>query len=317
MVILCVIPFNENQKQRVTLAAPDAEWIFSSGAAYKEEDLARADILLGNLPPAALKKASSLKWMQLNSAGVDAYCKEGVLPEGVILTNAKGAYGPSVSDWMLTATYMLLRRMDQYMVNQTRHVWREEGNVDTLENATVLLLGLGDIGSDYARKVHALGANVIALTRTVHGELPDYVAENHTIDELDRYLPGADIVAMVLPGTKETYHLMDARRLALMKKSAYLVNAGRGDSVDNLALDEALREGVLAGAALDVTEPEPLPADHPLWDCPRAIIAPHIAGKFFLAETLNRISGIAAENLAHFLAGDGKMINVIDLRKGY
>ena len=317
MVILCVVPFNDDQKKRLLASAPDAEWIFATGSDYAEADLARAEVVIGNLPPAALKSAAALKWMQLNSAGVDPYCKEGAFPEGAILTNARGAYGLSVSEWMLSATYMLLRRLDQYMRNQVAHTWRHEGNVNTLMNATVLLLGLGDIGSEYAKRVYALGARVIALTRSVHDDLPEYIAESHTIEELDTYLPCADIVAMVLPGTKETYHIMNADRFALMKRSAYLVNAGRGNSVDNMALDKALREGVIAGAALDVTNPEPLPADHPLWDAPRAIIDPHVAGNFYLAETVDRIADIAACNLKHYLASDGGMINVIDLKRGY
>lgn len=318
MVILCVVPFTEKQKEYLKSQAPEAEWIFTGGKDLKKEDLARAEVLIGNLPPSAIMGGVNLKWVQLNSAGVDVYCKEGAFPDGVIMTNARGAYSLSVSEWMMTATYMLIRRMDQYMRNQVQHIWQAEGNVTTLDGATVLLLGLGDIGSDYAKRVYAMGSKVIALTRTAHSDLPEYIAENHTIDELELYLPKADIVAMILPGTPATYHIMNADRLALMKKSAYLINAGRGNNVDNDALAEALKNQVIAGAALDVTDPEPLPQDHPLWDAPRAIVAPHVAGNFFLDETVERIARIAGENLKHYINGEkDSMINVIDRSRGY
>ena len=122
------------------------------------------------------------------------------------------------------------------------------------------------------------------------------------MEDLDELLPRADFVAMSLPSTPQTRHLMDERRLKLMKKGSYLINAGRGDAVDCQALNQALRAGwSLAGCALDVTEPEPLPADHPLWDAPRAIITPHCAGNFFLPETFERVVRITGENLKKYL----------------
>ena len=148
---------------------------------------------------------------------------------------------------------------------------------------------------------------------------PDCVDEIYGMDQLDELLPRADFVAMVLPSSAQTQHIMDERRKRLMKKGAYLINCGRGDAVDCDALNKLLREGnTLGGAALDVTEPEPLPAEHPLWDAPRCIITPHASGNFFLQETFERIVRITGENFEKFLAGDTEhMINQVDLVSGY
>ena len=177
------------------------------------------------------------------------------------------------------------------------------------------MLGLGDIGGDYARKCHALGAHVIGVRRTNRNK-PDYLDEQHTMDDLDELLGRADIVAMVLPGGDATNHIMDERRLRLMKKGAYLINVGRGNAVDPEGLYKVLKEGHLGGCGLDVTEPEPLPADSPLWDLGNLVITPHVAGNFFLPETFERIIRIAGENLAAWANGTPYR-NVVDFTTGY
>ena len=184
-------------------------------------------------------------------------------------------------------------------------------------NSTTLVAGLGDIGSEYAKRMKALGSRVIGIRRNVVDK-PDFIDEIYTMDQLDKVLPKVDFAVFILPSTPATHHIMDERRLRLMKPGSYLINAGRGDAVDCDALDMVLREGVsLAGCALDVTEPEPLPADHPLWDAPRTIITPHSAGKFHLQETFERIVRITGENLEKYLAGEkDKMRNQVDVKTG-
>lgn len=266
-------------------------------------DLADADAVIGNVPPVLLPAAVRLKWLQLNSAGGDPYSRPGLLPEGCRLTSASGAYGLAVSEHMLALTFALVRRLNQYIGVQREGQWKSCGHIISVENSTVLVLGLGDIGGSYARKMNALGAHVIGVRRHA-GEKPAYLDEIHTIDELDSLLPRADITAMVLPGTAETVHLMDERRLRLMKKGAYLINVGRGSAVDPAGLKKVILDGWLGGAALDVTEPEPLPPEDPLWRMDKVIITPHVAGHFFLAETVNRIVRIAGENLRAWTRGE-------------
>ena len=316
--ILAAMPFTEEDQVKLQSIAPDCAFVFKPLSDVTEEDVQDVDVILGNVEPGIVSKATGLQWMQTNSAGATQYCADGVLPESAVLTCAKGAYDTSVSEWLVTVSFMLSRKMDLYMHNQMEHTWRTEGGVSSIENSTTLILGLGSIGHLYAKKMKALGSYVIGVTRHAHAEKAAYVDEMYTIDQLDELLPRADFVVMILPGTKENTNLIDARRLRLMKPSAYLVNAGRGNSVNSCDLDDALHAGTIAGAALDVTDPEPLPADHPLWDAPRCIICPHIAGKFFLPKTFRNVVAITAENLQKFLAGDtAEMRNQVKRDLGY
>ncbi len=304
-VLVAILPVTEDHKK--LLAEQSRGGKFECDFVYKREgltveDVADASAVIGNLSPSLLKDAKKIEWLQLNSAGADPYGNPGVLPADCLLTTAIGAFGLTVSEHMLAMTLALIRRFNQYIGHQKEGSWESRGNIISVEGSTVLVLGLGDIGGSYARKVKALGATVIGLRRHP-GEKPDYLDEIHTIDELDALLPRADIVAMILPGTPETNHIMDERRLRLMKKGAYIVNCGRGTAIDPEGLKKVLREGHLGAAALDVTEPEPLPENDELWNFPNVIITPHVAGFFYLAETVNRIVKIAGENLRAWTHG--------------
>lgn len=317
--ILVTLPVNEGHKRLLEEKAASGDFNccirYRSAGEAEEEDFQRANVIIGNVPAEKLALAEHLEWLQLNSAGADQYVKEGVLRPGTRLTNATGAYGLAVSEHMLALTFDLIRRLNEYHRNQAAHEWRSMGNIISVEGSTALVLGLGDIGGDYARKMKALGAYVIGIRRTKR-EKPEYLDEQYTLDELDPVLGRADIVAMVLPGGDATYHLMDERRLGMMKKGAYLINVGRGGSIDPKALYQALKSGQLAACGLDVTEPEPLPEDDPLWELPNLVITPHVAGNFFLPETFERIVKIAADNLAAWANGK-ELQNQVDFQTGY
>lgn len=173
----------------------------------------------------------------------------------------------------------------------------------TLLGATVLVLGAGHIGSEFAQMCRGLGAHTVGLKRTVRGDVPgfDQVA---TMEELEQWLPQADVVAMSLPHSPETVGLMNEKRLGLMRDDAILLNAGRGSALDQQALEKVMKEGKLWGAALDVTDPEPLPQDSPLWDIPNLIITPHVAGGMRLEITRQACIKQAQDNLRRYLAGE-------------
>lgn len=316
--VLVTMPYQETHKQYMENIGRDCIFTYRKKENVQEADLKDVEIILGNVDPKLLPKAEKLQWLQLNSAGAAEFCAPGVLKPEIILTSASGAYNLSVADWMLTASYILARKMDVYAKNQQNHIWENAGNVCSITGSTVLVLGLGNIGRCYAEKIKALGAYVIGVTKHKRREIPACADEMHTMEELPELLPRADFIVMILPGTEENKYVIRKRELALMKPTAYLINAGRGDAVDNRALNEALRQGVIAGAALDVTDPEPLPKDHPLWEAPRCIISPHISGKFYLPETFERIVRICGENLGRYLAGDREnMIHQVKRELGY
>ena len=174
---------------------------------------------------------------------------------------------------------------------------------------------MGNIGSEFLKRCKALGSHTIGVKRTP-GEKPEWLDELYTIEEVDQLLPRADVLALVLPETAKTYRMFDEEKLSLLRNDAILLNVGRGNTVDNLAVAKMLQEGRLAGAFLDVFDPEPLPEDHPLWDAPNAILTPHITGNFTLQQTLDNIADIAAENFRRFVTGQ-PLIHEVDLAEGY
>lgn len=301
--ILVALPLNEEQQNRLRHAAPEAELKFS--AQPEEADILWADVIMGNVPVESIRKNDHLEWFQSNFAGPDPYLVPGVLPENCAVTNATGAYGLAISEWMLGMWLGLCKDLFLYRDRQNRCEWDAiERPVRSVAGSRVLCVGLGDIGSSFARRAHAMGAQVVGVRRHAPDTCPPYCVRVVGQKDLDAELPQADLVALSLPGTDETVHMFDAARIARMKPGAILMNVGRGTAVDTDALTEALRSGHLFGAALDVTDPEPLPADHPLWKLPNAFITPHISGRFSLPRTLDNIVDIFARNLRHYLNGE-------------
>lgn len=315
--VLVVLPVEQRHREYLEKAGAGCEFHYSTPKTVTQEDVDAANIIIGNVSTEMAGKAAKLEWLQLNSAGADTYCKPGALKPGALLTNATGAYGLAISEYMVGVSFMMQNHLAQYYRNQLEHVWRDEGKVTSIYASTTLVVGLGDIGGEYAKRMKALGSYTIGVRRTA-GEKPEYLDEIYTTDKLDELLPRADFVALVLPNTPQTRGLMDERRLRLMKEKAFLINVGRGTAIDSEALNRVLRDGWLGGCAVDVTDPEPLPAEHPLWAAPRMIITPHISGQYHLQETFERIVRIAGENLEKFLAGKtDEMRNLVDFETGY
>lgn len=313
--ILVVLPMKIEQeeflKQQVEGSDTAFTFTFTDSANVTDEEIREANIILGSVePPARLKAAENAEWVQVHYAGADAYAAPGILKKETILTNAVGGYGLTVSEHMVMQTFELVRRMREYHINQNEHGWRHMGEIASVEGSTILVMGTGDIGGAYARKVKALGAYMIGVRKNKK-EKPEYLDEQYTLDELDKVIGRADIIAMVMPGTKETEHLMNKERFALVKPGAFILNAGRGSAIDLSALKEALDEGIIRGAALDVTEQEPLSPEHPLWDYPNVTITPHSAGVTDLPETVVRLTKVMGKNLYAYTHG-GELINLVE-----
>lgn len=325
---LVTIPTGERHRNLLQQAAPGWEFRFRGtdtlvcapqealpGHPVTQEDVDWAQVILGNVPAAMLHGSPALEWLQTNSAGVEAYIQPGVLAGDTLLTNATGAYGLAIAEHMLGMLLELFKKLELYRDAQKSGAWQSQGAVKAVYGSTVLVLGMGDIGGEFAARCKALGAKVIGVRRSPR-PCPEYADEVHLLEDLDSLLPQADVVAVTLPGTDATRGLMSRERLAKMKEGAVLLNVGRGFIVDTEALCDALERGHLSGAGVDVTDPEPLPPTHRLWNIPTAVVTPHISGFYHLRETHERIVGIFLENLRHFQAGE-PLRNLVDFATGY
>lgn len=313
--ILAVIPMEPCHRQALEKVAPDCEIIYTTTADVTREQVESANIILGNVPAGYINASEKLELLQLNSAGTDAYTAGGVLGEKTVLTNATGAYGKAVAEHMFGMMFMLMKKLHLYRDHQNERVWKGEGKIRSITDMTVLVVGLGDIGLVYARMCKALGAHTIGVKRRP-GVCPEGVDEMYLTEDLEKVLPMADAVVSFLPGTPQTTGIFNKRTLALMKPGAILLNGGRGGAIITDDLIEALNNGVIAAAGLDVTDPEPLPVDNPLWKMPNVLITPHVAGGFNLDETLERIIGICIRNVSAILEGR-EPENIVDMQTGY
>lgn len=313
--ILVTIPFDETEKPELEAICPDASFTYCDQDDADEALIAAADIILGNAEVSLIKESPRLKWIHLSNAGADIYTKPGVLAPGTILTNSSGAYGLNISEHMIGMLLMMMKKLDRYYVEQLNKNWADRGQVRSIYGSRILIVGLGDIGGQFAKKVHALGAYTVGIKRHL-GEKPDYLDELKGMDELDQELAKADVVACSLPASSKTYHLFDAERFRKMNPNAIIINVGRGSLIDSYALCDALNNDVIAGACLDVVEPEPLPTDHPLWDAKHLIITPHASGYYHLPETLKRIKIMVMENLRAYVSGS-PLKNKVDMKTGY
>lgn len=311
LIVNC-LPLTESEKAQFTRAARGVpqEFVGDStqrgsmnwSARIPKEFRASVTAIIGNVPPEECSQCPRLEWLQTWSAGVDKYQRPDVLQPGSMLTNASGAYGQSVSEHMFAMMWALMKNLHVYAGNQANADWTDAGRALSPSGMTALVIGTGDIGSHFARLCKSVGMETIGVRRN-----PSVEAEgiDHTIgfESLEQALLYADVVAMSVPSTPATHHLLNADRLALLKPEALVLNAGRGDAIDSEALAAALTGNELRGAGLDVTEPEPLPADSPLWHEPRCLITPHVAGGNHLEVTERRIIAIALGNVRCYANG--------------
>lgn len=313
--ILVLIPVNEKHKQMLEEKAPSSVFTYETRATVNVAQVQRANIIIGNVAAEMIEGSLNLEWLQLESAGTGTYINDGVMPDNAILTNASGAYGLAISEYMLGVLLELFKNLHVYRDNQAAGNWTYQGSVRSIYKSTALVVGLGDIGGEFAKRMKALGAYTIGIRRRDTSK-PEYLDELHMMDSLEALLPRADIVALSLPATNLTEKVINRETLKLMKRDAVIINVGRGNAIDTDALCDALESGQILGAALDVTDPEPLPRDHRIWKIRNAVVTPHVSGGYSLQETHERIVAISAANLEAFMKK--KMLeNVVDFSAGY
>ena len=283
----------------------------------KSEDYANIEIVFGEPEHSTIHFMKNLRWIQMTWAGANKYTSVPDFPDHIILTSASGAYGCVISEYIVSGILALYKNLFSYRAQMKSGGWNCIEGEETLEGKRVLILGTGNIGQETAKKLRCFGAYTVGICRTPGSKHLSF-DEIYTIDSVDTQLQSADVVIIALPGTPETQGMFDAERIKKMKANAILVNVGRGFVVNTDELTNALQKGLLRGAVLDVTDPEPLPEKHPLRSMENVLLTPHISGigwgenKF----TRKRILDIFCENLKRDKNNEPKK-NIIDFSKGY
>ncbi|QPP08054.1 D-2-hydroxyacid dehydrogenase [Streptomyces bathyalis] len=287
-----------------------------------EEQLARAEVILDlhmddlhSLPEAAPR----LRWFQAGAAGAgEAVAGTGLLESGVTVTTGSGIFSAPLAEFTAAAILSHVKDLDRLHRQRRERNWHTAAS-GTLEDRTVCIVGMGSIGKEVARRLHPFGCRLTGVRRSVTGRGREdtwIVGRVHPVDGLAEAVADADYVVVTLPSTPETHHLIDDQMIKAMKPGAYVVNVGRGAVADEAALIEALRSGHLSGAALDVTETEPLPQESPLWDLPNVLLGYHATAMTNGGLANERLTGIFCDNLRRYL--DGRpLLNQVDPTRLY
>lgn len=313
---------NDAQKEQIRAAAEAAgfEVGFFTTA---ETDAAKAYVqnceVLYAMSPAVLKEApAGLKWFCAASAGVDVYCSHPELFKNpdCVLTNSN-VYGVTIAEYTVMVLLMLLRQMPYYREPLLRHEWPGPVPVRSIRDAQITILGTGNLGENIALRMKGMNAGrVIGVSRSGRAKNADAFDALYPTSELDRLLPEAEILILALPATPDTVNILNAERIARLRSDAIVINVGRGNALDQAALAEALNTDRIAGAALDVTVPEPLPADDPLWNAKNLIITPHFSGNTSLGYTCEANVESFCEDLKNYMAGK-PLAHQVDRTRGY
>ncbi|MDD9937183.1 MAG: D-2-hydroxyacid dehydrogenase [Myxococcales bacterium] len=303
---------SETHLARVAAAAPSAR--IAGAGELSDEELARVDVLIGYLPGGGLGRLTGLRWMQQTGAGADWLMR---VPEfrdsDIVLTNASGVHAIPIAEHVLALMFALSRRLHFFVKAQSRGKWDRRGRLGELDGATLGVIGVGAIGEQLAEKARGLNMRVLGLRRDAARASP-HVDRMFGPGGLHELLGESDWVAITAALTPETKGMIGEAELQAMKRSAYLINIGRGAHVDQRALIAALQQGTIAGAGLDVFEREPLPEDSPLWAMKNVIVTPHFAGA--TPHYADRVTDIFVANLERYQRGE-PLVNVVDKRQAY
>ncbi len=299
-------------------AAPGVTLVGAADQATAVGAVADADAVIGECYADVIGAGPRIRWVQRMYAGVERCVAIPAFTErGIVLTNMQKIAGPVMSEHVLALMFGLTRGLATFIPAQARGEWADEAVPESrmwsIEGKTLLVAGLGGIGTEVARRAHALGMNVIA-TRNTPREKPPYVSEQGLGADLPVFVSRADVIVNALPLTPETKGVFDRKIFDAAKRGALFINVGRGGTVVTADLIAALQDGRIGGAGLDVTDPEPLPADHALWRAPNLIITPHVAASTDLGEEPRWL--IARENLRRYASG-GKLLSEVDVKRGY
>ncbi len=298
--------------------APGVEIVLVKDRAETLAAVADADAYIGACDPAVIVAAKHLFWLQIGGAGVE-HCvtRPEMRQRKILLTNAQHVQAPIIAEHVLALMFGISRGFPVWMPAQAAGHWARAAaqsyGMEVIDGKTMLVVGLGGIGTEVAKRAHALGMRVIATRNSGH-EGPDFVSYVGLSGELLTLAKDADVIVNATPLTDETKGMFNAKFFDVLKPTAIFINVGRGGSVVTSDLVDALKSKKLAGAGLDVTDPEPLPDGHPLFSAPNVIITPHVAGRADIPR--ERLEAVVKENVRRYVAGE-KMLSVVDQERGY
>ncbi len=305
--------------QELAVSAPNVRIVAARGPELAKE-IEDADAMVGvTLTPELLRRAKQLKWLHISSAGVESHGRQvGLFPElvdsEVVVTNAKNVYGPQIADHAFAFLLALTRKLYLTIPRQHLEEWPPgRDGMFELEGKTAVIIGVGGIGSQIAQRAHGFGMKVIGVDIR---DMPRSNIVQRVVppDMLDSVLPEADVVFVSVPHTAKSEGMMGAREFELMKQGSYFIAMSRGRIYSHDALVKALDSRRLAGAGLDVTDPEPLPKGDPLWKFPNVVITPHVSGGSDNLEA--RLTFLVKENIRRFGAGL-PLLNVVNKKEGF
>jgi len=312
-----LIPFmNDARLEQLHQSAPGVHFLMAHTETEALAMAAEIDASYAYCSSALLKASPHLRWVQVASAGVESYPLQEIPARGITFTNAKGIYGTQLADHTFALILAFNRQLPFLLRAQQKQIWENRQNYPPGELAgqTLLIVGLGGAGLETARRAKGFGLRILATRRHSHLPRPDFVDEIHPPDRLHHLLPEADWVAVCVPLVPETLDLFHDDEFELMKRTAYIVCVTRGKIINTDALLRALEAGKIAGAGLDVTDPEPLPPSHPLWTKENVIITPHASGHSPHADS--RMFNLLCENVRRFASGQ-PLLNPVDLELQY
>ncbi len=313
MKVLNMAPLNKEYLKKIENNCPEFEFMSMKSKDVTQEIIDNVDIVIGN--PSTRLNLKHLKAILLCSAGSDQYIKEGILNPHTILTNASGTYGKAIAEHIIGMILAINKNFIGYMHQQDHHQWQMIPGGKEIYHSNVVIVGLGDLGYETAKRLKAFDCHIIGIKRRKCQSLK-YVDDIITTDHINEVLPKADYVILTLPQNASTYHIMSEERLRLMKKDSVLINAGRGSAIDTKALKKVLDEGYFYGVGLDVVEAEPLDKNDTLWDYHHVLITPHVSGGYEWESCNEYFVNLTIRNLHHLL-NDEPLENIVDKHTGY
>ena len=313
-VVISSWSLSEEQIDRLRHEFSQIEFVLPSDDAEYARVIPNANAIVGRFPQDMLAEARNLQWIQSEGAGVDRLLTPAIVAADVVVTNAQSLHAVQISEHVLAMMLAFARDFKQVFLAQREHVWRAPVfHPFCLDGQTLGVVGMGGIGAALARKAHHLGMRVIGLRRNPQ-QPPPYVDALVGSDGLHDLLRQSDHVAVCCPLTPATVGLIGEEELRLMKPTAYIYNIGRGRIIQAAPLLQALKEGWIGGAGLDVTDPEPLPPDAELWDLPNVIITGHTSGT--APHNADNFFDLLVQNFRRFLDGE-PLLNIVDKEAGY